>query len=473
MVSIFGVLSFITAKNIAAKKRLHRNTTDVLSRGVSARRCCRVQVYGMCSISGTAICHGGGMNMKITSRTKAVKGWRSRSGLTGAVAIAAVLAGGPLYAQSKEPIKLGMLVAVTGGDAISGHNGAAGVRLAVDEINKAGGILGRPVQIVQADDQSDPTAAVNEARRLAFQEKVNIVFGPQSSQRTLAVLPIFTEAKLVQISTSGSLDITPEKGPYHFSVQANADAQSYHMAHYVTDVLKAKTAGILTDNGAQALSGVPFIRKYLEEAGTKVTGVQEFPFRSEDKTAQLLSLKSGNPEALVIWANTPEDLGVLMNNLADIGWDDLQLSGANSQVMQASGAAKIADAAQFKNLAGVAYRGWTYCPGENTSQSKFVQFKERLKAANPSTYNSLLPTIAGYVYDGIYVLKAGIEATGSTDPEKVKAWIEAKADTVPTVSGVFKASPTNHFLAGREVLTPIRNPLDVSPEGLFKRADCK
>ncbi|MBD0417347.1 ABC transporter substrate-binding protein [Oryzicola mucosus] len=391
----------------------------------------------------------------------------------GAVAIGALGISGPLLAQSNEPIKLGLLISHTGGDAISGLNGKAGVTLAVDEINKAGGILGRQVEIVAADDQSDPTAAVNEARRLSSQEKVDLVFGPQSSQRTLAVLPVFTDAKIPQISTSGSLEITPQKGPYNFSVQANADAQGYHMAHYVTDVLKAKTAAILTDNGAQALSGVPYIKKYLEEGGATVTGVQEFPFRSEDKTAQLLSLKSGNPDSLVIWANTPEDLGVLMNNLADIGWDDVPLSGPNATVMQAASAAKIADPNQFDKVAGVAYVGWTYCPGDDMTKNPFVEFKERLKAANPSNYDSLLPTISGYAYDGIMVMKAAMEATGGTDPEEIKTWIENNADKVATVSGPMKASAESHFLAGREVLTPILNPLDVNEQGLFKRADCK
>ncbi len=368
---------------------------------------------------------------------------------------------------------MGLLISLTGGDAISGQNGAAGVRLAVDEINKAGGILGRQIVIVSADDQSDPTAAVNEARRLATQEKVDFVFGPQSSQRVLAVLPVLTAAKIPEISTGGSLDITIQKGPYSFSMQSNAADQGYFMAHYVTDVLKAKKVGILTDNGAQALSAVPSIKAELEKGGATITGVQEFPFRSEDKTAQLLSLKSGNPDAIILWTNTPEDLGVTLNNLADMGWDGLPISGANATVMQAASAAKIADKALFSKVAGVAYRGWTYCPGDDVANSPFVKFKERLKAAYPDKYKDLLPTITSYTYDGILVMKAAIEATGGTDPEKIKSWIENNADKVPTVSGPMKASADNHFLAGRSVMTTIVNPLQTNEQGLFKRADCK
>ena len=393
--------------------------------------------------------------------------------LRSAVAVSALALAGPVMAQSKPPLKFGILTAFTGSDAISGRNGALGVKLAIDEINKAGGILGRQVVIVQGDDQSDPTAAVNEARRLATQEKVELLFGPQSSQRTLAVLPVLNETKIAQVSTSGSLDLTPQKGPYQFSVQGNSADQGYHMARYVTNVLKAKKVAILTDNGAQALSGIGFIKKALEEGGASVSGVQEFPFRSEDKTAQLLSLKSGSPDAMIIWANTPEDLGVLLNNMADIGWDGIPLSGPNATVMQASGAVKIADKSLFEKVAGVAYRGWTYCPGEDVVNSPYVKFKERLKAANPDTYKDLLPAIAGYSYDGVMILKAAAEATGGTDPEKIRVWIENNADKVPTVSGPMKASAESHFLAGKEVMTSIVNPLDVNEQGLFKRADCK
>lgn len=396
-----------------------------------------------------------------------------RFALASTIALSAIATAGSAVAQTKEPIKLGLLISLTGGDAISGQNGAAGVRLAVDEINKAGGILGRHVVIVSADDQSDPTAAVNEARRLATQEKVDFVFGPQSSQRVLAVLPVLTAAKIPQISTGGSLDITIQKGPYSFSMQSNAADQGYFMAHYVTDVLKAKKVGILTDNGAQALSAVPSIKAELEKGGATITGVQEFPFRSEDKTAQLLSLKSGNPDAVILWTNTPEDLGVTLNNLADMGWDGLPISGANATVMQAASAAKIADKALFTKVAGVAYRGWTYCPGDDVANNRFVKFKERLKAAYPDKYKDLLPTITSYTYDGILVMKAAIEATGGTDPEKIKSWIENNADKVPTVSGPMKASADNHFLAGRSVMTTIVNPLQTNEQGLFKRADCK
>src|SRR5262245_54712917 len=110
----------------------------------------------------------------------------------------------PSVAQNTTPIKVGTILSVTGPDANTGFSLATGVRMAIDEINKAGGVAGRQLVLVQSDDQSDPTAAVNEARRLVLQEKVNFVVGPLASQRTLAVIPIMNEAKVLQITVSGS-----------------------------------------------------------------------------------------------------------------------------------------------------------------------------------------------------------------------------------------------------------------------------
>ena len=166
--------------------------------------------------------------------------------------------------------------------------------MAVAEINAKGGVNGRMLELVIADDQSDPTAAVNEARRLANSEKVDVVFGPMSSQLTLATVPILKEAKIAQISTSGSSLLTPEFTPYGFSINPSAEAQAHLMAEQIK-TFRGEKAGILIDNGAQTKSGLEYIKNYLAAEGVTVVGEQEFPFRSEDKTPQLLRCAAPAP----------------------------------------------------------------------------------------------------------------------------------------------------------------------------------
>src|SRR5215218_3148040 len=108
----------------------------------------------------------------------------------------AVVAAGGAFAQSPgTPIKLGAMIPLTGGGATVGESGQIAVELAVRNINAAGGIAGRRVQLVIADYQTEATVGVSEAKRLVFQEKVDLLIGPTYSQVTLATLPIMNEAK--------------------------------------------------------------------------------------------------------------------------------------------------------------------------------------------------------------------------------------------------------------------------------------
>jgi branched-chain amino acid transport system substrate-binding protein len=229
--------------------------------------------------------------------------------------------------SSTHPIKVGALVSVTGGGVINGFNNLVGVKMAIQEINAKGGVGGRRLELVIGDDQSDPTAAVNEARRLANSEKVDFVMGPLSSQLTLAAVPIFNEAKIAQISTSGSSLLTPQFTPYGFSMNPSAENQAALMVEEVTKALDSKKTAILIDNGAQTKSGLGYIKGFLEKSDTEIAGEQEFQFRSEDKTPQLLSLRNSGADSLMIWANTVEDFATILNNMEEIGWD-VKISGA-------------------------------------------------------------------------------------------------------------------------------------------------
>jgi ABC-type branched-subunit amino acid transport system substrate-binding protein len=185
------------------------------------------------------------------------------------VAVLAALCASSVLAQQRQPIKIGAMIPLTGGGATVGESGQIAVELAVRNINAAGGIAGRPVQLVIADYQTDATSGVSEAKRLVYQEKVDIMVGPTYSQVTLAVLPILNEAKIATINVSGSERLTPEVGPYAFSMLANAEAQSKLMVDYAVRSMKVQSAAILTDVGAQAKTAVEAMKAEL--AARKIT----------------------------------------------------------------------------------------------------------------------------------------------------------------------------------------------------------
>src|ERR1051326_2701241 len=128
-----------------------------------------------------------------------------RKALAGSAASAAALATGvfrPAIAQS-EPIRIGYLPALTGPSSSTGIGINRGTELAVKEINAAGGIKGRQLELIVRDTQSEPTKAVNGAAELTHSEKVRVVFGPLNSGESLAVVPLLARANLVQVHQIG------------------------------------------------------------------------------------------------------------------------------------------------------------------------------------------------------------------------------------------------------------------------------
>src|SRR5579875_530914 len=149
--------------------------------------------------------------------------------------------GGTVRAQtSPKPIKIGIFMSLTGGSAASSASNRFGAELAIQEINAAGGIAHRPVVAVYGDDQADPTMGVSEIKRLVFQEKVDVVVGPNISQVNLAALPVLDEGKVASISDTGSPALTPQAGPYHFTVEPSVTNSGKQMADYAVKVMHAK-----------------------------------------------------------------------------------------------------------------------------------------------------------------------------------------------------------------------------------------
>lgn len=377
----------------------------------------------------------------------------------------------PAGAQSAPPIRVGGLFSLTGPGGLIGESYVLGAKMAVDEINKAGGIAGRKVELVLGDTQTDPSIAVNEAKRLALQEKVDMVVGPAVSQEALAMLPVLTEAKLFQISTGASLALTPQVGPYHFSLIPSAEGQGIRMIDYAVTVLKSKAPALLGDNGGQSKTGMESIRKRLAELKIEPAGIQEYPFHVDDMTPQLLSLRKKKPDTLVFFTSSPEDLSKLLKTLQDIDWD-IKVVGSNSVGNYSPSIGKNLGDDAFANLLGTQYPGLTYCSGDAAGSSEYAQFVKRLNAYDPKMSAKLPPATVSGAYIPLFIMKAAVEATGSTEGPKLAAWLEENSGSVKNMYAKLSASKTSHFLFGPESLGVIEVPNRVREDGLQKRAGC-
>ncbi len=400
-----------------------------------------------------------------------------RRSIFGVVSIAvSVMAGAglPALAQaqgSAEPLKLGMLVAMTGANAQSGFNAVVGVGMAVKEINAKGGILGRQIRIIQGDDHSDPTSAVNDARRLTSREKVDFIVGPAVSQLTLATLPVFTESKTPSISMSGSMAVTPQAGPYHFSFLPSAESQAQAIALYIDTVLHVKSAAVIHDAGAQTRSTVEVLKGELRNRKIELITDQEYDPTATDMTPQLLPMRRSNPDVLLALTANGTDTGYVIKGLNDLNWN-VKVVGNISVIIQPGVVTKVAGPDAFKNVVALNYKALTYCTGDPVGGSDVAKFKTRLQAEVGDKYPQYSPLVLGYFYDMTHAIAAAIAGAKSVDGAAVAAWMEQNAGSIKVMNANMSASKTSHFLIGSSALTMAENADKPRADGMQKRSGC-
>lgn len=396
-----------------------------------------------------------------TSRRAAVLG-------AGLLAAAAMMPGAAR--PQPVPLKVGQFLDITGGGASAAEAAKLGIDMAVQEINAAGGIAGRPLVMLMADTQTDPTVGVGEIKRLVLQEKVELVFGPVISQVLLAVLPVVNEAKIAQFGATGSELITPKVAPYYFSVLINAESQAKAMVNQAERVLGAKSGAIISDSGAQAKSFVDAMRREMEARGMKLTGTQEYQYRATDMTPQILALKRGNPDTLFLFSSSGEDAGNVLKTRDDLGWNP-KVTGNYTVATFAEAVIKVAGKEALHDTTGLNYTAFTYCDVTQLPKP-FVDFVTRAKAFSPEKAARLSMTFAATLYDGVFVLKEAVEGSGGkTDGPTVAAWIEANASKHTGILGSLSPSAASHFLVGPDALSAVL-PASIISGGLQQRFRC-
>jgi len=387
----------------------------------------------------------------------------------GAEALAAIALLALVGSAHAAPIKLGFINSLTGPGALVGEAAQAGVEFAVKEINEQGGIAGRPLELIVADDQTNPTSGVNEAKRLIQQVKIDVLVGPAYSQVTLASMPLLARAKIASINGSGIEKLTPEIAPYSFSNLVSSDAQAAMIVDYVKTHLKASSVAIISDTGAQAKVAVAAMTKSLEANEVRIAGVQDYQYGTADMTPQLMHLRRNKPDALILFATTGDDTGHVLKGLEEMGWD-IAVAGSYGTSLAEAGI-KIAGKAAYRNLAGVNYAAWAYCK-EGTLPERNRQLIEGLQQLRPNVASRLPFNYVSLWYDSVYLLKNAIEGTGgSTDGPTIARWIEENAHSFTGISSKLNASASNHFLIGENNLAMIK-PSERSAEGMQKRVDC-
>lgn len=221
-----------------------------------------------------------------------------------------------------QPIKVGWLSSLTGPLSSAALAENQGVQLAVEEINKAGGILGRPIELLTRDTAGDPTKAVNFAQQLAFSDKVQFVIGPVNSGEGLAATPIIARAGVPNL-VIGAIDelIDPVKYPRAFRV-INTNRQWISTANdYALKVLKKSKVAVIADTSGYGTASAKTAIELLEKAGVKPVYSVLIDPNKTDLSDEMAKARAAGADIVMPWSAATGLLGRLLNARGEMGWN--------------------------------------------------------------------------------------------------------------------------------------------------------
>lgn len=328
------------------------------------------------------------------------------------VILAAVLSGcgGAAKPEAKD-IKIGGNLEMTGGIATFGQSTANGIKLAIKEINAAGGVLGKQLTFIIADNKSEPSESTNAITKLITQDKVVTVLGAIASSNTLAASQVAHDNKVPFISTtSTNPKVTFDGGKvkdYAFRACFIDPFQGTVMANFASKSLKAKTAAIYMDNSSDYSKGLAqFFEESFIQNGGKIVAKEAFLQKDQDFKATLTKLKAANPEVIFIPGYYEEvgkivkqarELGIMQPLLGGDGWDSPKL-------VEIAGADALKDG-YFSNH---------YSPEDK--DPRVVSFVESYK----KEYGQVPDAMAALGYDSTIMAADAIKRANSTEPSKIK-----------------------------------------------------
>ena len=334
-------------------------------------------------------------------------------------------------AMAEDTIKIGVTGPFTGGSSSMGVSMRDGVRLATKEINEAGGIFGRKIQLVERDDEAQNARGVAIAQELVNNEKIVADVGFINTGVALAAQRIYQDAKIpvfnnVATGTVITKQFDKEPNNYIFRNAARDEIQAPMIVKEAIEKRGFKKVAILADSTNYGELGKADLIKALAAKGITPVAVEKFNIKDVDMTSQLLKAKEAGAEVILTYAIGPE-LAQIANGMAKLGWKKPMIGSWTLSM------------ANFIDTAGKNGEGarmpQTFIQEGNTQKRKaFID--SYLKTFKPKNGRIDSPVSAAQGYDSVYLLAAAIKQAGSTDGERIRDALEnlnTKVEGIVTV----------------------------------------
>ena len=325
-------------------------------------------------------------------------------------------------------IVIGHFASMTGDTATFGVSADEGIKLAVNEINSAGGVLGRKVKVITTDDRSLSDEAKTAVERLINQDKVVALLGEIASSRSIAGAPVAQDAQVPMLSPGSTNPAVTEIGDYIFRACFIDPFQGEALARFAMDELKLKRFAFLYPANSDYGVGLrKFITDTLNTRGGQIVAEASYTEKSDvDFRAQLTKIKAANPEAVFVTgyyteagliARQARELGLNVPLIGGDGWDSDQTVQIGEQAVEGC---------YFSNH---------YSADEDRPEvKKFVEsYKQTFKNPNGSPKTPDAMAVLGY--DAMKLMADAIKRAGNTDGPKVRDAL-AQTKDFPGASGV-------------------------------------
>ncbi len=330
----------------------------------------------------------------------------STAALLGMTLLFTACGGAKDKAAEVEVMKIGGLGPLTGPLAIYGVTSTNGSKLAFDEINKNGGILGKQVEYIVLDEKGDATEAVTAYNKLVDEGVVALV-GDITSKPSLAVAEVAAQDNMPMITPTGTQFNITEAGPNVFRVCFTDPYQGVVLANFAKNSLGAKTAAVVVNNSSDYSDGIA--KAFMEQAeklGLTVVAKEGYSDGDKDFRAQLTKIASTNPDVLVVpeyyeqaalIATQAREVGIKATFVGPDGWD---------------GVAKTLDASAYGAVENSYFTNHYSLEDQSPKVQNFLKAYREVYKEDPSAFSALS-------YDAAYMFKAAIEKAGTTDKQAV------------------------------------------------------